>query len=120
MKEKERKIIFTESGLPHTYLQLEVFVGELGAVDRLSSGTVVVGEVSSLAHEVGDDTVELAVLVPESLLSGAERTEVLGRLGHNVGAELHDNATSGAASNGHVEEHLGESHCFDKKISSFF
>jgi hypothetical protein len=38
-------------------LQDEVLVGELGAVDGLSTGTVVVGEVTTLAHELGDDTV---------------------------------------------------------------
>ena len=31
---------------------------ELLAVDRLSTGTVTAGEVATLEHEVGDDTVE--------------------------------------------------------------
>lgn len=39
-------------------LQSEVLILELVAVDRLASGTVVVGEVAALAHEVGDNTVE--------------------------------------------------------------
>jgi hypothetical protein len=34
---------------------VEVLVSELGAVDRLSTGTVVGGEVTSLEHELGDD-----------------------------------------------------------------
>jgi hypothetical protein len=33
--------------------QLEVLVGELVAVDGLSTGSVVVGEVTSLEHELG-------------------------------------------------------------------
>ena len=36
-------------------LQGEVLVGELGAVDGLATGAVVVGEVSTLAHEVRDN-----------------------------------------------------------------
>jgi len=52
-------------------LELEVLVLELVAIDGLASSAVVVGEVSALAHEVGDDAVEGRALVPESLLSGA-------------------------------------------------
>ncbi len=69
-------------------LQLEVLVGELVAVDTLSAGSVVVGEVSSLAHEVGDDPVEGGALVAEALLVGAERAEVLGSAGNNVNTQL--------------------------------
>ena len=39
-------------------LQDEVLVSKLVSVDRFSTSTVVVGEISSLAHEVSDDTVE--------------------------------------------------------------
>ena len=39
-------------------LQLEVLISEFGSVDRFSSSAVVVGEVSSLEHELGDDSVE--------------------------------------------------------------
>merc|ERR1712156_1027387 len=39
-------------------LQGEVLVLELHAVDRLAPGAVSGGEVSALAHEVGDDAVE--------------------------------------------------------------
>lgn len=39
-------------------LQGEVLILKLVAVDGLAAGTVVVGEISSLAHEVGDHTVE--------------------------------------------------------------
>lgn len=69
-------------------LEGEVLVLELGAVDRLAAGAVVVGEVTALAHEVRDDTVEGGRLVAESLLAGAQRTEVLGGLRHNVAAQL--------------------------------
>ena len=58
-------------------LELEVLIREFGAVDGLSAGAVVVGEVSALAHEVGDDAVEGGALEAEALLAGAERAEVL-------------------------------------------
>lgn len=47
-----------------------------------------VGEVTTLAHKVGDDTVERGALEPEALLARAQGAEVLGRLGHDVGAQL--------------------------------
>ena len=58
-------------------LQLEVLVGELSTVDGLATGAVVGSEVTALAHELRDDTVEGRALVAEALLARAERTEVL-------------------------------------------
>ena len=46
------------------------------------------GEVTSLKHELGDDTVEAGALVPKALLAGAESAEVLGRLGDVLGVEV--------------------------------
>ena len=69
-------------------LQGEVLVLELVAVDGLAPGAVPGGEVTTLAHEVGDDTVECGSLESESLLSGAESTEVLRSLGDNVRPQL--------------------------------
>jgi hypothetical protein len=43
---------------------------------------------TDLAHEVGDDPVESGALVAESLLSGAQSTEVLRGLRHNIRAQL--------------------------------
>ena len=60
----------------------QVLVLELRAVDGLATSAVVVGEVTALAHEVGDDTVETRPLEAEALLAGAERAEVLAGLGH--------------------------------------
>ena len=50
-----------------------------------------VGEVTTLAHELGDDAVESGSLVAESTFTSAESTEVLSSAGHNVGTELIDN-----------------------------
>lgn len=67
---------------------LEVLVLELCSVDGLSTGSVVVGEVPALAHEVGDDAVERGGLVAVALLARAEGAEVLSSLGNDVLPEL--------------------------------
>jgi hypothetical protein len=60
--------------------------------ERKEKTHVSASEVTTLEHEVGDDTVEAGALVSESLLSGAEGTEVLGGLGDLVLEEVHDDA----------------------------
>ena len=65
-------------------LQAEVLVLELVAVDGLATSSVVVGEVTTLAHETGDNPVEGGSLVAESLLASAQGTEVLGSLRINI------------------------------------
>lgn len=49
---------------------------------------VATGEVTTLEHELGDDTVELAARVAEALLASAQGTEVLSGLGDNIIEEL--------------------------------
>ena len=61
-------------------LQLEVLIGELVAVDGLAAGAVTLGEVTTLDHEVLDDTVEGGALVTKALLAGSKSSEVLGSL----------------------------------------
>jgi len=65
-------------------LELEVLIGELSAVDRLSATAIAVGEIAALDHEAGDDAVEDATLVVERLagrslplLARAKRPEIL-------------------------------------------
>lgn len=55
----------------------EVLVFEFGSVDRLSAGSVALCEISSLDHELGDDSVEGGALEAETLLSCAQTTEIL-------------------------------------------
>jgi len=84
--------------------ELEVLVGELLAVDGLSTSAllndvsvlrsaqlwyvvcsyVATGEVTTLEHELGDHTVELGAGVAEALLASAESAEVLSGLGDNI------------------------------------
>ena len=94
-------------------LEGEVLISELLTVDGLTTGAVAASEVTTLAHEVVDDTMEGGALEVEglaglahALLAGAEATEILGGLGDDVSAELHDDATGGGTTNGHVEKNL--------------
>ena len=53
-------------------LQLEVLIFKLVAVDALAASAVLVGEITTLAHETWDDTVERAPLVAKSFLTWKE------------------------------------------------
>ena len=57
-------------------------------VNGLGNTHVATGEVTTLEHEVRDDTVELGARVAEALLASAESAEVLDGLGDNVVEEL--------------------------------
>jgi len=81
--------------------ELEVLVGELLTVDGLATGAVAAGEVTTLKHEVGDDTVELGARVAEALLASAESAEVLDGLGDNIVEKLEVD-TAGALLDGVV------------------
>jgi hypothetical protein len=52
-------------------LELKVFVGKLCSVNRLSTGAVVVGEVTTLAHESRDNPVKGGSRESEPFLTGA-------------------------------------------------
>jgi len=93
-------------------LQLEVFVGELGSVDGFAASAVVVGKIAALAHEVGDDSMERATLVAESLFAGAQGAEIFGRLRNDVVPQFHDDLSNGGAVGGDIEEHTAR-HLFD-------
>ena len=87
-------------------LELEVLIRELVSVDGLSSGSVVISEITSLAHEVSDHTVKAGTLVSESLLAGAQSTKVLGGLWDNISTQLHGDSSSGLATNSDIEVNL--------------
>lgn len=75
----------------HTWssvLEGEVLIFEFVSVDRFATSAVVVCEVTTLAHEVGDDTVEGAALVTKTLFTGAEGTEVFSCFWDYIIAEL--------------------------------
>ena len=81
-------------------LQLEVFIVELGAVDRLSASSIASREITTLDHKLLDDSVESGAFIGErfsgfafTLLAGAESSEVLGGLGNDVVVQLEADPT---------------------------
>jgi prepilin-type processing-associated H-X9-DG protein len=88
-------------------LEFEILILKLGSIDGLSTGTIVVGKVSSLAHEARDDAMEGRACIAVSLLSRAEGAKVLNRFGNNVRPKFHNNAASWLAADGHVKVALG-------------
>lgn len=108
----------TGSGIGHgqeewlLVLPRERLILELGAVDGLAASAVTSCEVTTLDHELLDDTVEDGPFVVEglsrfanSLLASAESAEVLGRLGDEVGVELHGHAAQLLSIEADVKEH---------------
>jgi len=109
-------------------LELEVLISELVSVDGLATGSVSDGEITTLAHELRDDTMEDGTLKVEglaglahTLLTGAEASEVLNGLGDHIGAELHNDASGGLTTDGHIEENLGVGHLdgFVEQVNCF-
>ena len=69
-------------------LQGEVFIFEFVAIDGFATSAIVVGEVTGLAHEVWNDTMESGSLVTETLFASAQSAEVFAGLWYNIGTEL--------------------------------
>lgn len=97
-----------EEGL--SVLELEVLVVEALSVDGLASSAVVSGEITTLAHELGDDAVEGAALVAKALLASAQGAEVLGSLGDSLVEEFKDNAAKGSTTGGNLKVDTGAAH----------
>jgi len=114
--DKELRTVGVWSSIGHaedagaSVLELEVFVLELVAIDGLAASSVVVGEVSALAHEVGDHAVEGGAPVAKAFLSGTKGAEILSSLGHHIGPQLHDDSANGIATSSDIEKNTGTSH----------
>lgn len=98
-------------------LNREGLVVKTASVDAHTTSAVVVCDVTTLAHELRDDTVEdrvleVAVDTLDSLVTDTKRAEVFCGLWDDIieKGELH--ATGGCSANGDVEEYLRASHCF--------
>lgn len=69
-------------------LQVEVLIGEFVAIDRFSASAIVIGEITTLTHESRDYPMKRRSSVSETLLAGAQCTEVLSRFGYDIRAKL--------------------------------
>jgi hypothetical protein len=56
-------------------------VWSAGVIEYVRGPYIATGEITTLKHEVGNNTVEGRILIAEALLAGAESSEVLGGLG---------------------------------------
>ena len=79
--------------------ELEVLISKLGAIDGLAASAVAICEITTLDHEVGDNTMEGAALVVQrlarlahALLTSAESAEVLNGLRNSLAIEAHHDA----------------------------
>ena len=86
--------------------ETEVFIGKLFTVDGTATGAVVAGEITTLAHEFRNDTVETGILERQALplFTSAQGAEVFSSAGDNVGAQFHDNAAKSGTIGDHIEE----------------
>lgn len=105
-------------------LKLEVLIWELGAINyhslahtliqscpqcihtRLPTGTIALGEVTTLDHESLNDTVERRPLISKVLLPGSQRSEVLNGLGHSLAVKTDHDAAHGLVAMADVEVNL--------------
>lgn len=85
----------------------EVFVWELATVDGLTTDTGTVGEVTTLQHEVWDDSVEWAAGVAETFFARAESSEVLSGLWGHVVVQLESDTANWLAVSLDIEENFG-------------
>ena len=97
-----------KDGKTYSVPQLEIFILEFGPINAFATSPVVVGEVSSLAHELGDDPVEGGALVSEARLPGAQLPEVLCGLRHHVTPQLHRDPAQLLAPGAQVKVDPGE------------
>ncbi len=85
---------------------LKVLISELGTVDGATTGTVLLGVVTSLAHKVWNDSVEGAASVAQiiTLLTSAQSSKVLCSPWHVRGKELKGDSAEAFVISGNVEE----------------
>lgn len=69
----------------------KVFVFKFRSVNGLSSGTIMIGKVTTLTHKVGDDTVEDTAFVTQTFFPSTKGSEVFGSFRYNVFSQLTQN-----------------------------
>ena len=72
---------------------LEVFICKSTSIDATTTTAITRSEITTLDHEVWDDTMEFASLVAEALLSGAKCTEVFYSTWNGISVQTDNNTT---------------------------
>lgn len=68
--------------------QLEVFIFESVTIDRLTTSTIKIGEITTLNHEILNNTVEDRVLVTITVLASSQLFKVFNSLGDTLYNQL--------------------------------
>lgn len=91
-------------------LQLKVLILEFHSINTLTTSSIASRKVSTLNHELLDDSVEAGAFVGQghtilcvALVTSAQSTEVLSSLGHNVRVKLKDDSAGWLSANRDVE-----------------
>jgi len=94
-------------------LQPKVLICKLFPVDTFSTSSIVSGEISTLAHELSNNTVEGGPLVAKTFLTCAQRSEVLSSPRDNTVFKCHLNPPKRSTVSCHIEVHNGIAGHFD-------
>lgn len=92
-------------------LSLEVLIGELRAINGFTTSTVFISEITTLDHEVLDETMEDTVLEVKglaldaiTLFTSTEGTEIVSSLGSNILEQFHFDSLGFFFTNLDIEE----------------
>ena len=77
--------------------------GKFFSIDRFATSAVTLGEITSLEHKFGNDTMEGGSLVSKAVLTSGEFTEVFRGLGDHIVVEFEHDTTGWLAADGDVE-----------------
>jgi hypothetical protein len=97
-------------------LQLEVLVLETISIDGFASSAVSSGEISTLDHEVRDDTVEGTALVSTYTVSLTEFDKVLHCLGNHFSEEIQYDVTCITATDVDAQSHSMSGYLLSRAI----
>ncbi len=97
-------------------LQLKVLVLKLGTINGFAAGAIALGEITTLNHELLNDTVKEGAFevqrlsqLAETFLPGAEGSEIVGCLGHDIVKEFECDTTDRLAADGDVKKNSATS-----------
>jgi len=69
-------------------LQGKVLIFKLVSIDRFSSSAIMVGEITTLAHEVRNDPMENASFISKTFFTSTQSTEIFSCFWYNITTEL--------------------------------
>ena len=87
-------------------LQFEVFIGECPAIDRFSTSSIMICEITALSHKVIDDAMKMRIFEAESFFVSTEGSEVLCSFGGDIVKEFENDFSSFLSSDVKLEKHL--------------